>query len=1082
MFKTGRNGFSGSALILIAVVKFCCFSESVVAAEPKDPELILPLGHSRGVYSAALSEDGKLVLTGSSDHTAILWDVETGKPLQTFKGHTSSVMSVALSGDGRRVLTGSWDETAILWDVATANRLRIFKGQGGGVSTVAMSRDGKRVLTGSRDGTAVVWDVEITKPIQILRGHAGDVKSVAVTSDAKRVLTGSTDGTAVLWDAKTARPVQTFKGHTGGVTSVALSGDGKLVLTGSSDYSAILWDAKTAKAVRTFKGHTGEIWSVAMSGDGKRVLTGSWGKTAILWDVATARPLHTFKGHTDQVHSVAMSVDGQRILTGSSDRTAIVWDVATAKPLQSFKGYAARVTSAALSRDGKRILTGSDDHTAILWDVAAIKPIQTFKGHTDRVTSVALSGNGQRVLTGSFDLTAILWDATTAKPLQTFKGHSKVVHSVALSGDGRRVLTGSWDETAILSDAANGKPLQMFKRDAVFDNVTSVALSGDGDSVLTGALDGTATLWDVTTARPLKIFEEHTGSVSSMAISSDGKRVLTGSSMRPGSGGAGGTAILWDAATAKPIQTFKGHTDDVQSVALSSNGNRILTGSYDTTAILWDVATARPIQIFRGHDGPVRTVAFFLSDALVLTSSEDGTVRLWRDGRDQPIFSLLAAGEEWLVWTPEGYYTCSPNGENLVAWKIRDDSPQGYRIVGSEQFRKKFYLPDMFRYLVQELDLSRALALADRESGRTIEASATIANSLPPVVLITRPRRDGEIDTETVTVESVAVSVGDNPVTRMRLLLDGRPYQGNVANFDLPEPKLGQVQWSKQVDLEPGEHTLQVIAESVSEGRSEVIRIRRKAIVETLPRLFVLAIGVSAYEKASLRKDVYFAAADARNFAETVERSSKPLYREVQVIRLIDQEATRAKILQTLAQMRKRATQRDAVLIFFAGHGTRDDQTNFYFLPVEADLNDLASTGLSEGDFKAQVKGLPGRVILLLDACHSGTLIENRGRSIEGLTDKLYRDLTSNEYGLVMMCSSKGLEVSKESPELKGGFFTLAVVEGLEGKATRSSEGVVYLKALDAYVTERVKDLTDGKQHPLTSQDPNVTNIPLTKP
>ena len=133
-------------------------------------------------------------------------------------------------------------------------------------------------------------------------------------------------------------------------------------------------------------------------------------------------------------------------------------------------------------------------------------------------------------------------------------------------------------------------------------------------------------------------------------------------------------------------------------------------------------------------------------------------------------------------------------------------------------------------------------------------------------------------------------------------------------------------------------------------------------------------------------------------------------------------------------QCRMQATQRDAVMIFFAGHGKRDEQTNFYFLPVEADLDDLASTGLSEGDFKAAVKALPGRVILLLDACHSGALIENDRRSGDGLTDKLYRDLTSNEYGLVMMCSSKGVEVSKESNEHKSSLVALARVEGLQGK------------------------------------------------
>jgi uncharacterized caspase-like protein len=244
-------------------------------------------------------------------------------------------------------------------------------------------------------------------------------------------------------------------------------------------------------------------------------------------------------------------------------------------------------------------------------------------------------------------------------------------------------------------------------------------------------------------------------------------------------------------------------------------------------------------------------------------------------------------------------------------------------------------------------------------------------------------------------------------------------------------------------------------------------------------------VSVSEYQNADLRKGVYYCAADAKRLADTIERSSKPLYREVVVARLTDKDATRSNILKALTKIRKEATQRDAVVIFFAGHGKRDDQANFFFLPVEVDLEDLAATGLSEGDFKAAVKAMPGKVILMLDSCHSGALIENDKRSGDGPTDKLYRDLTSNEYGLVMMCSSKGVELSGEGKDLndgKGaGYFTQALVEGLEGKAPLT-DGAVYLKALDGYVTERVKALSGGKQHPLTKQPDTISNIPLTKP
>ena len=69
--------------------------------------------------SAAISPDGKRVITGSEDTTARLWDATTGQELAVFQGHAATVVNVAFGPDGNRVLTGSNDRTARLWDAET---------------------------------------------------------------------------------------------------------------------------------------------------------------------------------------------------------------------------------------------------------------------------------------------------------------------------------------------------------------------------------------------------------------------------------------------------------------------------------------------------------------------------------------------------------------------------------------------------------------------------------------------------------------------------------------------------------------------------------------------------------------------------------------------------------------------------------------------------------------------------------------------------------------------------------------------------------------------------------------------------
>ena len=84
------------------------------------------LRHAGYVNSVAFSPDGKQVLTGSSDNTAVLQNTATGQTLQTWK-HAGGVLSVAFSPDGKQVLTGSWDQTAVLWDAVTGQTLHTWK-------------------------------------------------------------------------------------------------------------------------------------------------------------------------------------------------------------------------------------------------------------------------------------------------------------------------------------------------------------------------------------------------------------------------------------------------------------------------------------------------------------------------------------------------------------------------------------------------------------------------------------------------------------------------------------------------------------------------------------------------------------------------------------------------------------------------------------------------------------------------------------------------------------------------------------------------------------------------------------------
>ncbi len=112
---------------------------------------VLKAHASFNLSSAAFSNDGNYVLSGSYDKTAVLWDLTQEarelKPVRTLSGHITLVTSVAISPDNNYALVGSW--VADLWDLKSEKHLANYTISGNKVSSVAFSSNGKHAVISS---------------------------------------------------------------------------------------------------------------------------------------------------------------------------------------------------------------------------------------------------------------------------------------------------------------------------------------------------------------------------------------------------------------------------------------------------------------------------------------------------------------------------------------------------------------------------------------------------------------------------------------------------------------------------------------------------------------------------------------------------------------------------------------------------------------------------------------------------------------------------------------------------------------------------------------------------------------------
>ncbi|VFM97261.1 MAG: Caspase domain-containing protein [Candidatus Kentron sp. G] len=296
-----------------------------------------------------------------------------------------------------------------------------------------------------------------------------------------------------------------------------------------------------------------------------------------------------------------------------------------------------------------------------------------------------------------------------------------------------------------------------------------------------------------------------------------------------------------------------------------------------------------------------------------------------------------------------------------------------------------------------------------------------------------------------------------------------------------------QARVSLELVLAPGENRVAVQARNRHGPSEPEIRLVTRDATGgpglKRPDLCLLAIGVSEY--ANPQYNLGYAHADAEAMTRVLAAQEGRFYGQVRTRLLTDREADREGVIEGLEWLQRAGTQNDLAVIFIAGHGIKE-RGQYYFLGHDADPNRARVTGVKWREFIETMEQLPGIRWLLADTCRAGAITGKRGQTSQGMTrdaadvtDAL-RELEEVEGGVVVMSAATGREVSVESRDWRHGAFTKAIIEGLEeGRAPHAGDGIIRIRELDAYVTGRVRALTDGEQHPMTEVPRMMTNFPV---
>jgi uncharacterized caspase-like protein len=585
--------------------------------------------------------------------------------------------------------------------------------------------------------------------------------------------------------------------------------------------------------------------------------------------------------------------------------------------------------------------------------------------------------------------------------------------------------------------------------------VNALAFSPDGKLLASGGRDNLVKLWNAETGAQVRSFSGHTDAVMAVDFSPDGKQLA--------SSGLNQQVMLWDVRSGlalRSLPTFSGGaTFTIHSLAFSPDGKLLAAGVTPLIGelpgvLLWDAAAGDRSELPAVPSAS--SVAFSADGRLVAAGSTDTTIRLWDVRTHALLAGLLSVDEQdWLVVAPDGLFDGSPAAWGQILWRF---SPQLRDVAPVELFFNEYFHPGL---------------LAEILAGSRPRAATTLER---------RDRRQPQL---ALSADAGAAAVSARRV-RVKLEITSAPAGAQDArlfrNGSLVKVWRGDVlkgqshaTLESEVTITAGANRLSAYVFNRDNVKSPdaALTIVGAQELARAGTAFVLAVGINHY--ANPQFDLGFAVADATDFATEFRARQAKLdrYARVEVIELKDQQATREHILAALARIASEAQPEDAMIVYYAGHGTAE-QHQFFLVPHDlgysggrdelddASLRAVLAHSVSDRDLDHVLETVDaGRILLVIDACNSGQALESAEKRRGPMNSKGLAQL-AYEKGMYVLAAAQSYQAAMEPADLGHGLLTFALVEdGLKRAAAdfAPKDGTILLREWLDFATQRVPEL-----------------------
>ncbi|MEM8835866.1 MAG: protein kinase [Planctomycetota bacterium] len=433
-----------------------------------------------------------------------------------------------------------------------------------------------------------------------------------------------------LWELYSKHPrVATLQAHTDTIYDMAIAPDGSALATGGHDGALRLWRLPDLQLVAE---HVFDNWvsSVSFSRDSRKLgaLVGDQSQY-LIFDARNGEHVSSIALEGDHLRSALPNEDWSTFVSTGYDDVVRVTSLDGAPKTELLPAQSGRAESIAFSPDGSLLVASrvedpeldSARSTISVWAAPELELVaQTVRQRI--VSGLLFAPDGDSVLWATNLAEIEQWDyARGVDPVGISRSTSRILQMEWIGDDNSTLITRDWDKSVRLIDLRGTEPVRNVAQSArVFRLLRE---ENKPTKVFSATVDGQVTVWEPE-SQPYEVLSrgDHWG-CHAVAISPDNRTLAFAGGIDGGPG-----VVLTPLDSGSERIELAGHTGRVSAIAFSSDGRYVSSASFDRTVMLWDAEDGSHLQTFTDHDERVSTVAFSPDSTTIAFAGDGGVIHV----------------------------------------------------------------------------------------------------------------------------------------------------------------------------------------------------------------------------------------------------------------------------------------------------------------------------------------------------------------------------------------------------------------------------------------------------------------------